>query len=381
MPINITETLAATPRTTPSSTLVGLVGSAADAGANAVAVGSMAMVGPSQDDDYGSTGDMARALAQARENISSRILVYRTANTPTVAQMQAGLSALRTAAQNVSGEIDPGIIAPLSNTYNLTASVPNATASGVVSRANSVAESLEAVAIVASPWSTPTGGSAVSNEDAITLYGNWANANRGANLIGVAPRADYGSATYAEIVGAMAGALAAKDEAHPAGEAAPVKGTLIHGIDTLERNFSWSVTSDDLEANDVTDHGLVTPIRHGGLHWEGNRMMVASTVTAPTRFINVQREKLSIRRHIANTSYAFFEEGADTETLGDLVSTVNSDLNSRVANRRLRRGSCEATPGRNTSTELTAGQLYLDLRVLFRSPIVELNITMLIQNS
>lgn len=237
-------------------------------------------------------------------------------------------------------------------------------AASVVAKAGSVAASFDGVAMVDV---FPDAG---SDPDAfVASAGNWADANRQGDVIGLTPRVRVGN-VYEPLAPYVAGALARHDAEQSLGVAANPQGLDVRGISELERNLSWTLASTSLQVDRLVQKSIVTLVRHAGYHVWGATMLVDPTSMDPERFINVRRQSHDIARHIEETSFSYFSGMADSATIERVMTEVTGYLNHLIALEKIRSGSCTAPPELNTEAAKASGLVYFRTEYNPRFPLV-----------
>ena len=359
----INEQTIAAPGPTFSDTVIGIVGTATSPGAGAPAEESISKLSQLSESEFGDDGSIPAALAGIFANVQDEVVVWRLPNAPTEQNVLDGLDAMASAENAVNAK--PTLVVPLSHTYDVggVPAVPTNVANDVVAKTLEIADVLDALGIVDFPW-VPAASSAA---DLVTLATAWAANNYGSHLLGVGPRVVRG-AVGVPLAPYIAAAIARRDSESQAGIAASPNGAPIRGITALEKNLTWSLLSSSLQVDELNSAGLVSAIQHSGWHMWGTRTMVDPTSTNPARFISVRRVIDDIRRHIIETSFAYFEHSADEFLIDLVVGATNRYLGRRVADRALTSGICVADPDRNTPSARAAGQVFFQVTIVPKFP-------------
>ena len=360
--VTITEDQRHLPPPTHPATVIAIVGNANGTGADAadasVPANGLYQVEDPTNHKFGTGGSIPKALAAIAANHKQRVLVYRTADTATEAEMTKGFDALRTA--ETVFDIKPGIIVPLHLTWEIVSLNPTNTASSVVTELDTLCGQLDAVGIAdAAP-----APSANDLATAVTFVSTWADNNHGANgdVIGVYPRVENTAGSPEPLAPYYAGALAARDGT---GGRVWLNPNLLSlkGITGLERVAPWYIDHSS-PADTLVGKNLVVATRHHGWQALGTNMLVDPTSTDYNRYVNVKRTSNLIKRHLNETSLEYLKRNIDGDNFYDLVRGSTQAYLDRLATpgvRGIREGEVTVPEEVNTPQARAAGDSYFDI--------------------
>ena len=305
--IEITTTTSSPAVVPAGRVVIGLVGTATTGATEAV--GSMKLLSNASQAGYGSTGTIPQALAGIAANANTHVIVVRVQDTPNEAQLVAGIVQLETA-EGAFGERPDFIMCP-GFTWDGGSSPTNAS-SGVVTQLESTAEKLTSIAIVAARPGT------------VAQAKSWAGNNRGNRIFAVFPHIiPVGSSTAVDPAPYVAGSLSR----YPLTVNPHWKNIL--GIKSLDPAISFSPRDTAGSDSNLLQTDLITAIvQHIGYHIFGSRLLLATTSTDATRFMNIRRVVDDVSRHIINSGLSAWGRNVTSAFFDDVVNSVQNVIDT-----------------------------------------------------
>lgn len=353
------------PISTVKSSVIGIVGTAADAVAATFPLNVPVLVtGPRMAADLGVAGTLKDAFSAVYAQGVSSMVVVRVAEGADAAEtlanvvgdetLQTGCWALLTA-KTVTGQTPRILVAP-----GFTTPAAPATASPAVTALLSIAGRLRGVVIGDGPNTTEA--------DAITYAGNF-----GADRLYLVDPAvtvyDSDDAAYVTrpASGYVAGVLSYTDNVR--GFWWSPSNQIVQGVVGTARPVTFAISSAETEANRLNEAKVGTIIRENGWRLWGNRSLAADPLWA---FLPVRRTADMIYESIEQGMLWAMDRPFSQQLLLDLRDSVQSYLNELKVRGAILGGKVWLDPELNTESSLKAGKLYLDFDIEPPAPLEHL---------
>lgn len=352
------------PIQTVRSSVIGLVGTAEDADADAFPLDTPVMIAGSRLEaaKLGTTGTLPAAIDGIFDQAGAVVVVVRVAE---------GVDAAATMA-NVIGGVDAGTgdylgmqcFLAAENVVKVTPRVliaPGFTQNtAVVSEMISIAERLRAVIIADGPNTT--------DADAITFRENF-----GSDRVYVVDPwvRVFDTVTAAEVVqppsARVAGVIARTDETR--GFWWSPSNQLINGITGTARAVSFGLSDPLSRANLLNEDEVATIIQKDGFRLWGNRSCTADPLWA---FLSVRRTADMIYESVERAHLWAMDRPLSAQLVLDIQNSVQAYLRSLTVRGAILGGSVWLNPELNTPAELKAGKLYMNFELEPSAPLEKL---------
>lgn len=353
------------PISTVKSSIIGIVGTAADADPLVYPLNTPVLVtGPRMAALLGAAGTLQDAYSAVYAQGVSTIVIVRAAvgadDTETLSNvvgdetLQTGAWALLLAG-SVTGQTPRILAAP-----GWAMPAAPAAIAPVVSVLLSVAARSRAVVIADGPNTTEA--------DAITYAGNFGHDR----LYLVDPGVTVYDAVSAGYVtrpasGYVAGILSRMDNER--GFWWSPSNQIVEGITGTARPITFAISSTETEANRLNEAKIATIVRESGFRLWGNRSLATDPLWA---FLPVRRTADMIYESIEQGMLWAMDRPFSQQLLLDLRDGVQSYLNELNARGAILGGKVWLDPELNTETTLKAGKLYLDFDIEPPAPLEHL---------
>ena len=342
------------PIQTVKSSIIGLIGTAPDADADAFPLNTPVLIAgdPRAAENLGDNGTLKDALDDIFDQVWAMVVVVRVEEgvdtAATLTNIVGDSSALSgvyafTAAQNEVKVIPRILIAP-----GFTGSRPDDLANPVVSELVGIAERLRAVIIADGPNTTYA--------DAITYREDWGSDR----VFVVDPGVKvWDTATSANVVrpasGRVAGLIAKRDATN--GYWWSPSNMEINGITGAARPVNFGLNDANTEANLLNENEVATIVQSNGYRLWGNRTCSSDSLWA---FLPVRRTVDMIYESVEAAFLWAMDRPMSANLVLDIQESVNAYLRHQRAIGALLGGRCWMDPTLNTSDQLMAGKLYMD---------------------
>jgi len=367
------------PIQTVRSSVIGIVGTAPDADADAFPLNTPVVVAGSRKEAAGldTTGDSKGTLPSAMDGIFDQIgavvIVVRVEEgadeASTLANVIGGVNAVDgnlegvhalVGAESVVGYAPRILIAP-----GFTHQRPQGLANPVVAELQGIANRLRAVVIADGPNTTDTDAYTAAGDfgsDRIYLCDPWHKVMVGSDIRDLPPSPR------------VAGLIAKVD--NDTGFWASPSNNLISGIVGTTRPVDFKLGDASARANLLNENKVATTIRQNGFRLWGNRTLTADTKWV---FLSVRRTADIINDSLLRAHLWAVDRGITKFYVEDVEEGVNNYLRDLVALGAILGGKCWADPDLNSAANIQLGKVFFNFdftpvypaeHVTFRSHLV-----------
>lgn len=348
------------PIQTVNSSVIGIVGTAPDADADAFPLNTPVLVAGSRSEASGldTTGDSAGTLPAAMDGIFDQIgavvIVVRVEEgadeAATLANVIGGVNAgngnfegvhALVGAESVVGFAPRILIAP-----GFTHQRPGALANPVVAELIGLAERMRAVIITDGPNTTDVDAYAAAGDfgsDRVYLCDPWHKVQVGADIVDMPPSSR------------VAGIIAKVDNEE--GFWTSPSNKTINGIIGTSRPVDFKLGDSSSRANLLNENKVATTIRQNGFRLWGNRSLTADTKWI---FLSVRRTADILNDSLQRAHLWAVDRGITRTYVEDVEEGVNDYLRGLVALGAILGGRCWADPDLNSAANIQLGKVYFN---------------------
>lgn len=367
------------PIQTVKSSVIGIVGTAPDADADAFPLNTPVVVAGSRKEAAGldtvgdSNGTLPSAMDGIFDQIGAVVIVVRVEEgadeAGTLANVIGGVNAADgnlegvhalVGAESVVGYAPRILIAP-----GFTHQRPGGLANPVVAELQGIANRLRAVVIADGPNTTDTDAYTAAGDfgsDRIYLCDPWHKVTVGSDILDLPPSPR------------VAGLIAKVD--NDTGFWASPSNNLISGIIGTTRPVDFKLGDANARANLLNENKVATTIRQNGFRLWGNRTLTADTKWV---FLSVRRTADIINDSLLRAHLWAVDRGITKTYVEDVEEGVNNYLRDLVAMGAILGGKCWADPDLNSAANIQLGKVFFNFdftpvypaeHVTFRSHLV-----------
>lgn len=367
------------PIQTVKSSVIGIVGTAPDADADAFPLNTPVLVAGSRKEAAGldttgnSNGTLPSAMDGIFDQIGAVVIVVRVDEgadeAGTLANIVGGVNAVDgnlegvhalVGAESVVGYAPRILIAP-----GFTHQRPGGLANPVVAELNGIADRLRAVIIADGPNTTDADAYTAAGDfgsDRIYLVDPWHKVMVGSNVVDMPPSSR------------VAGLIAKVD--NDTGFWASPSNNEFGGIIGTSRPVDFKLGDPNSRANLLNEQKVATTIRQNGFRLWGNRTLTADTKWV---FLSVRRTADIINDSLLRAHLWAVDRGITKTYVEDVEEGVNAYLRDLVAMGAILGGKCWADPDLNSAANIQLGKVFFNFdftpvypaeHVTFRSHLV-----------
>lgn len=367
------------PIQTVKSSVIGIVGTAPDADADAFPLNTPVLVAGSRKEAAGldttgnSNGTLPSAMDGIFDQIGAVVIVVRVDEgadeAVTLANIVGGVNAVDgnlegvhalVGAESVVGYAPRILIAP-----GFTHQRPGGLANPVVAELSGIADRLRAVIIADGPNTTDADAYTAAGDfgsDRIYLVDPWHKVMVGSNVVDKPPSSR------------VAGLIAKVD--NDTGFWASPSNNEFGGIIGTSRPVDFKLGDANARANLLNEQKVATTIRQNGFRLWGNRTLTADTKWV---FLSVRRTADIINDSLLRAHLWAVDRGITKTYVEDVEEGVNAYLRDLVAMGAILGGKCWADPDLNSAANIQLGKVFFNFdftpvypaeHVTFRSHLV-----------
>ncbi|WP_282094307.1 phage tail sheath C-terminal domain-containing protein [Epibacterium ulvae] len=346
------------------SSVIGLVGTAADAPLGFPRNEPVFLSGPRAANELGDNGTLKDAYIAAAQNGATEVVVSLAEEGANAAETQANIAGDITRGTGVfsleAARSKLGMVPRILAAPGFTSNLPGSGVNPIVSNLLTVSDNTAAI--------TLKDGTNTNETDAKADRQNYGSRRLYIIDPGVTALDPETATNVARPASGYIAGLIAKNDVEKGYWHFP-SNTEIRGINGTARPVSWNLTSAATEANRMNEAEVSTIIRHKGFRLWGNR---GTSADAQWAFMSVVRTDDIVAQSIADAHLWAMDRPMSAQLVLDIMDGVNAFGQQLVQRGALLGFECYFDPELNTEETLKAGKLYLNYRMEPPAPLEHL---------